>query len=85
MTAREDRLGQLVRFSGAEDEDDVGGGFFQRLEQGLSGGSGDSMDFIDNIDLPPPLNGRKLAFFDNIPHLLDPRVAGSINLPDIQR
>ena len=41
----------LVRLGGREEELDVSGGFFQRLQEGVEGPRGEHVDFINVVDL----------------------------------
>src|SRR5262249_119328 len=51
LDAGENRGRQLLRVGGGEQELDVPGRLFERLEQGVEGGAGEHVDFVDDVDL----------------------------------
>ena len=58
LAAGYDSDGEPVSFGCGENEDYVPWRLLQNLEEGVEGGSGHHMDFVDNIDLEGRLGGQ---------------------------
>ena len=66
LAARVDRLGNLVRVRGREDEDDVAGRLLERLEQRVERRSREHVDLVDDVDLVAPAGGREAHAADDL-------------------
>ena len=58
LAAGADGLGNVLGLRGGHHEDDVGGRLFESLEQGVEGGLGDLMRFVEDVDLVAVAGGE---------------------------
>ena len=61
------------------------GRLFQRLEEGVCGGAGDLVRFVDDVNLGAKLGRRVADAFAQIPDVIDAAVAGGIDLDEVGR
>ena len=73
-----------MNFSGSQDKDNVRGGFFKCLEQGIGGFFSEHVDFIYNIDLVAGLIGGIIHPLPKVSDLVNATITSSINLNYIQ-
>ncbi len=80
-----DRLRNVLRLGGGQHKDNVAGGFFQNLEQGVEGGVGDLVRFVQDVDFEA-IPGRAIAgCFAEFPDFVDAAVSSGIDLDDVDR
>ncbi len=60
------------------------GRLFQRLKQGIEGGGGEHVHFVDDIDLVTPLVGGKVDLVAQVAHVVDAGVGGGVDLDQVQ-
>jgi hypothetical protein len=75
--------GNLLRLGGGEEEFDVGGRLFQRLQQGVEGVDGEHVHFVDDVDLVAAVGGAEADVVADFPHRLDAVVAGAVDLQHV--
>ena len=83
LAAGTDRRRHFLQFGGCENEDHVGRRFFQRFEQRVERADRKHVDFVDDVDLVAAGLGRKEHFVLDLPDIIDPGVAGSVDFNDI--
>ena len=83
LASRSDRRGNLVRFSGAEQEDGPLGRLFQRLEQRIEGFAGDLVGFVDDEDLVAVARRAVADVFAQLAHLVDAAVRRRVDLDHV--
>lgn len=71
LAAGDDGGEDFVRFGGGEDEFDVFGGFFEDFQEGVEGGIGEHVDFIDVVDFKAGAGGCEGGGFAEGADLLD--------------
>ena len=84
LAAAED--GRLERFGvgGGEDEDDVRGRLFERLEQRVGGRAGQLVDLVDQIDLEAGRAGLVVGALAQLADVVDAAVAGGVDLDQVE-
>ena len=84
LAARVDRIGDLVRKRGAQDEYRVRGWLLDAFEQRVECAVGEHVDLVDDVDLVAPAGRRVLQPADDLlAHILNARVRCGIQLVDI--
>ena len=78
-----DRADDLFRFGGRKDEHDMLWRLFDNLEQGVESLLGDHMGLIEDEYLVPVTHRREARTLPEFPCIIDPVVAGRINLHHI--
>lgn len=73
-----------MSFCGGKDEFYVGGRFFEGFEEGIEGGIGKHVDFVDDVDFKACLGGGILAGFAKVADLIDGVIGGTIDFNDIE-
>ena len=77
--------GNLVGLGGGEHEDDPRGGFFQNFQERVPGLPGQHVGLVDDIDLVVPLlRGRIHGTLAQLPGVVDPAIAGGVDLDHVQ-
>ena len=79
-----DRADDLVRFGRGEDKFDVLRRLFNDLQQRIETGCGHHMSLIDDEDLVPVAHRRKGGPLTQVAGVVDPAVAGGVDLNDVQ-
>ncbi|MNS58949.1 hypothetical protein D3C72_918900 [compost metagenome] len=85
QAARQHRHRDLLRIGGGQDEFDVGGRLFQRLQHGVEGVAGQHVHFVDHVDLEAPRARRVHRLFEQLRHFLDAAVRGRIQLQVVNK
>ena len=83
LAAGDDGGQYLVGFGGAQHEYDVGGRFLQRLQEGVGGGVGQHVGFVNDVDLTRTLGGGEVHLVPYVPDLVDAPVAGGVQFNDV--
>ena len=83
LAAAEDGYGNLANFRGCEDEFDVLGRFFQRLQQGVEGVFRQHMHFVDDIDFVPRAGRSIVDRVNDLTNVIHPGAAGGVHFQDI--
>src|ERR1039458_8442401 len=83
LAARADGLGDILGLRGGQHEDDVVRRLFQRLEQGVEGGIGDLVGFVENVDFEAVASGAIAGGFAELADLVDAAVGGRIDFDDV--
>ena len=85
LAAGQDGGRDLLRLGGGQDEHHVGGRLLQRFEQGVEGGVGQHVHFVDDIHLVLAELRRVIHLFQQVADFLHAAVAGRVHLKHIQR
>ena len=85
LAAVQDGLEHLGGLGRRKDEDDVGGGLLQHLEEGVVGGGGEHVALVEDVDLPPPAGRGVGHLVPEVPGVVHRPVGGGIDLDDVQR
>ncbi|MCY1225777.1 hypothetical protein D9M72_379830 [compost metagenome] len=80
QAARQHRDRDLLRVGGGEDELDVPGRLFQRLQHGVEGVVGEHVHFVDHVDLEAPGARGIDRLVEQLRHLVDAAVGGGVHL-----
>ena len=80
QAARQNRHRDLLRIGGGQDELDVRGRLFQRLEHGVERVPGQHVDFVDHVDLEASRAGRIDRLLQELRHFLDAAVGRGVQL-----
>ena len=73
-----------MSFGRREDENDVVGRLFQRLEQRVERLAGQHVDFVDDVHFRAELRRCKLDALAQFSDLVDAAIAGRIDLHDVE-
>lgn len=84
LGAGEDGGGHPLGLGGGEDEEDVGRGLLQGLEEGVEGAFGEHVGLVQDEDLPGGREGGEVDPFPQLPHVLHGVVAGGVNLHHVR-
>ena len=84
LAAREDGGQDLVLLGRGEDEDDMGGRFLQRLEEGIEGLLREHVDLVDDKDLVAAHLRRDAGLLHELLDLIDTIVGRGIELEDVE-
>ena len=83
LAAGDDGGENFVGFGGAEDEDYVGGRLLQGLEEGVRGGLGEHVGFVDDVDLVAAFDGREVYTVADTANFVDAAVAGGVHFDEV--
>ena len=83
LTTRENRIGNLVRFGGGEDELDVRRRLLEGLQERVEGLTGQHMNLVNEVDLVISTRSRPVDPLDNRPDIIDAAMGGAIELDNI--
>ena len=83
LGAGEDGDGDFVDVGGGEEENDVGGGFFEGLEEGVEGGFREHVDFVDDVDFVGAGGGGELGALEEVADVVDAGVGGGVDFDDV--
>lgn len=84
LAAGEDGGKDFLDLGGGEDEFYVFGGFFEGFEEGVEGGVGEHVDFIDVVDFELTAGGGEFYRFAEFADLFDAIVGGAIDFEDVE-
>ena len=62
----------------------MGRRLLQRLQQGVEGGDGEHVDFVDDVDLVAPLAGGEVDLLAQQANVVDAGVAGGVDLDQVE-
>ena len=82
---RADRLRDLVRLRGCQNEHDMLGWLFKRLEKGVPSWGGQHVGLVNDVDLDAQRRRKIVDLVAQITHLVDAPVAGRIDLENVDR
>ena len=74
----------LVDLGGGKDEFHMGRRLLQGLQQGVEGGRGEHVDFVDDVDFVGRGRGHVGDIFPQVPDLVHTVVGGSVDFKDIR-
>ena len=83
LAARAHRDRHLVDFGGGEDEFDVFGRLFQRLQQAVEGGLREHVHFVDDVDLGARHHRAVAGVVDDLANIVDAGVRGGVHLQHV--
>ncbi len=83
LAARADGLGDVFGLGGGHHEDDVVGRLFESFEQGVEGGIGDLVGFVEDVDLVLVAGGAVAGGVAKLADLVDAAVGGGVDLDDV--
>src|SRR5216684_5911195 len=83
LAARPDRLRNVFGLGGGHHEDDVRRRLFQGLEQGVEGGVGDLVGFVENINLIAVARGTIPGGVAQFANLIDAAIGGGVDLDHV--
>ena len=83
LAARADGLGNVLGLGGGHHEDDVGGRLFEGLEQGVEGGVGDLVGFVEDVDLVAVAGGGVAGGVAQFANFVDAAIGGGVDLDDV--
>ncbi len=75
----------FVDFGGGQDKNDMGGWFFQGLEQGVESAFGKHMYFINDVDFMLERGGRKTDGFPEFADIVHAGMRSGVNFDYVQR
>ena len=84
LTAGDDRRQHLVHFGGREDELHMRRRFLDRFEQHVPRRFGEHVDFVDDVYLVAPGNGRGQHVLREFPHVAGGVAAGGVHLQHVE-
>jgi hypothetical protein len=84
LAARQHRRRDLVHFGRRQHEDGMCGRLLQRLEQGIEGGRGKHMHFINNIDFIAAQVRGEVDLIAQAAHILHAGIGSCIDLDQVQ-
>ena len=84
LAAAQDGGGHLVGLGGGEDEDHVGRGLLEGLQQGVEGAGGEHVHLVDDEDLEPPVLGRVLHGLQDPAHIVDPGIGSRVVFENVE-
>ena len=84
LAAAEDGRLERLRVGGGEDEDDVRGRLFERLEQRVGGRAGQLMHLVDQIDLEAGGTGLVVGALAQFADVVDAAVAGGVDFDQVE-
>ena len=76
-------MGIFVGLGGAEDELDVLGRLFERLQQGVECLAGEHVDFVDDVDFEARPAGPHVDVLPQLADFVDAAVAGAVDLQHV--
>ena len=85
LAARAHREQHLRDVGGAEDEDEVGRGLLDELQQRVPGRIGELVRLVDDVDLVRPLGGLQQRPLADLAHVVDPALRGRVHLDHVER
>ena len=85
LAAREDRVRQLVRLGGGEDELHMRRRLLKRLEQCVEGLRGQHVNFVDDVDFVAVSLRQVGDALADLAHVLDAVVRGAVDFSHIER
>ncbi len=83
LAARADGLRNVLGLRGRHHEDDVVGRLLEGLEQGVEGGVGDLVGFVEDPDLVLVAGGAVAGGLAQLADLVDAAVGGGVDLKDV--
>ncbi len=83
LTARADSLRDVLGLRGGHHEDDVRGRLFEGFEQGIEGGIGDLVRFIEQNDFEAVAGGAVAGGVAQLANLVDAAVGGGVDFEHI--
>ena len=83
MGAGPDGADDLLRLRGSENELGMRGRFLDEFQQRVEARSGDHVGLVDDVDLVAAVDGREEGPLAQVPGVLDPAVAGGIDLDHV--
>ena len=83
LAARADGLRNVLGLRGGEHEDDVVGRLLQRLEQGVEGGVGDLVRFVEDVDFEAVAGGTVAGGLAEFADFVDAAVGGGVDFDDV--
>ncbi len=83
LAAGADGLGDVFGLGGGHHEDDVVGGLLEGLEQGVEGGVGDLVGFVEDVDLVLVAGGAVAGGVAEFADLVDAAVGGGVDFDDV--
>ncbi len=85
QAARQYGNGNLLRVGGCQNELDVLGRFFQRLQHRVEGVVGEHVNFVDHIDLEARIRGRVHGLLQQLRHFIHAAVGRRIHFDVIDK
>src|ERR1700732_5622611 len=85
LRARFDRLDEIFRAGGGEDEDDTFGRLFESFQQRVRSFVGELMRFVENDDLVLARSGRVAHHLAKLANLIDAAVRGGVDFKNVER
>ena len=83
LAARADGLRNIFRLGRRHHEDDVRRRLFEGLEQGIEGGLGDLVGFVEDVDLVAVAGGRIARSVAQLANLVDAAIGGRVDLDHV--
>ena len=84
LRARGDGDGDFFEVGGGEDENDVGGRFFESFQEGVEGAFREHVNFVDDVDFIFPFRGGDGGFFAEVADVVDAGVTGGVDFDDVE-
>jgi hypothetical protein len=84
LAAGDDGRGDLVEVGGGKDEDGVGRGFLERLEEGVEGALGEHVHFVEEVDLAGEVGRGVGDLLAQLPDVVDAAVAGGVHFDQVK-
>jgi hypothetical protein len=84
LAARKHSRGELVRLRRREDEDGVGRGLFERLQERVVRPRRKHVHFVEEIHLPFQVGRREGNPVAQLPDVVDAAVAGGVHLDKVE-
>ena len=85
LAARAHRRQHLRELGRAEDEDEVGRGLLDQLQQRVPGGVGELVRLVEDVDLVAPLDRLEHDALADLADVVDPALRRGVHLDDVER
>ena len=85
LAPRAHRRKHLGEICGAKDEDEVGRGLLDQLEERVPGGVGELVRLVKDVDLVSPFRGLEHDALPDLANVVDPALRGCVHLDHVQR
>jgi hypothetical protein len=85
LRARFDRVDEIFRASGGEDEDDAFGRLFECLQKGVGCFVGELVSFIENHDFVAARRRRVANHFAELANLINAAIGGGVDFENVER
>ena len=83
LTAGKNGYRNFMRFGGGKHEQDMGGWFFERLQQRVEGGHTEHVNFVDDVNFKGAVGGHVFDIFPQLAHLIDTVIGRTVDFKNV--